>query len=309
MSERVSVAIATYNGAKYLREQLDSLYTQTRIPDEVVVSDDNSSDGTIKILEEYKQRYGLIYSINSKSLGVNKNFEKAIRACSGDYIIICDQDDIWFPRKIELTLSKLLQVQGDNPALVSSQCLNSDENCIPVSNNTFITKDTFGYAATLLYPAGVSQGCTMMFNRKLLNTLHSFPENILYDVYIGLVSASIGVKYNLAESLMYYRHHGKQVTSSMHSKFSIAQRILYRLHIPLGTFEIPNERFSAFQTIFHDYREKFTPQVASLYDLLLKLSNERSRWKKIGLVWRIKEYSIKERLNYTITIIVTPKQR
>ena len=85
--KKVSIVMATYNGSLHLREQLDSIYSQTRIPDEVVVVDDNSTDGTLKILDEYHHKYGLLYLKNKVNLGVSRNFEKAICNCCGDYII------------------------------------------------------------------------------------------------------------------------------------------------------------------------------------------------------------------------------
>jgi glycosyltransferase involved in cell wall biosynthesis len=95
----ISLAMPTYNGERFLREQLDSIYNQTIVPDEVIVVDDCSTDGTISILEEYKKKYGLKYWVNEKNLGYNKNFEKAISLCTGDYIALSDQDDVWFLRR------------------------------------------------------------------------------------------------------------------------------------------------------------------------------------------------------------------
>lgn len=120
MSDRISVAMTTFNGERYLREQLDSIYSQTRVPDEVVVVDDCSVDNTSTILQEYHQSKGLTDFVNDKNLGVNKNFEKAISLCTGDYIAISDQDDIWFKNKLELSYLKLKEIENDEPSSVSS---------------------------------------------------------------------------------------------------------------------------------------------------------------------------------------------
>ena len=96
MADKISVVLTTYNGEKFLKEQLDSLYNQTMLPDEIVVVDDCSNDKTVEILEKYKNTKGLRYYVNDVNIGVNKNFEKAIKLCQGDYIALCDQDDIWF---------------------------------------------------------------------------------------------------------------------------------------------------------------------------------------------------------------------
>ena len=91
----ISIAIATYNGEKYLEEQLDSIYAQTYKNIEVIVTDDCSSDKTVEILKKYYKSHGLKYVINETNLGFVKNFEKAISLCRGDYIALSDQDDIW----------------------------------------------------------------------------------------------------------------------------------------------------------------------------------------------------------------------
>ena len=116
----ISLVIPTYNGEKYLREQLDSIYRQTLVPDEVIAVDDRSKDGTVDILKEYADRYGLKYFVNEQNLGYNKNFAKGISLASGDYICLCDQDDVWMPEKVETLHKKLIEIENYEPACVSS---------------------------------------------------------------------------------------------------------------------------------------------------------------------------------------------
>src|SRR5688572_32515873 len=97
----VSIAIATYNGEKFLRQQLDSIYAQSYPNIEVVVSDDRSTDATAGVLEEYRRRHGLAYGVNETRLGYPRNFERAASMCRGAYIAFADQDDIFLPHKIE----------------------------------------------------------------------------------------------------------------------------------------------------------------------------------------------------------------
>lgn len=101
---KLSVALCTYNGEKYLREQLDSIAAQLLPIDEVVVCDDGSTDGTVSILREYADRRTLPIRVigNKRQLGVTANFEKAILACTGDIIFCSDQDDIWMPDKTQV---------------------------------------------------------------------------------------------------------------------------------------------------------------------------------------------------------------
>src|ERR1700709_1166359 len=107
----VSIALCTYNGAAYLKEQLDTLVNQTYPNCEIICVDDCSTDNTVEILKQYTHSYPQIkLHINSKNLGYTKNFEKAIGLCSGEYIALCDQDDIWDKNKISI-MSLLI---GDN---------------------------------------------------------------------------------------------------------------------------------------------------------------------------------------------------
>src|SRR5215217_2190591 len=99
---RISIAMATYNGAGYLQEQLESFLSQTRQPDELIVCDDGSGDATLDILERFRQSVPFAVQIhrNETRLGFTKNFEKALLKCSGDLVFLSDQDDVWFAPKV-----------------------------------------------------------------------------------------------------------------------------------------------------------------------------------------------------------------
>ena len=101
---KFSVAMCTYNGAAYLEEQLDSIARQIRLPDELVVCDDNSSDESLRILRSFAARSAFPVRLhsNESNLGSTKNFEKAICLCSGDVIALADQDDVWHPEKLAI---------------------------------------------------------------------------------------------------------------------------------------------------------------------------------------------------------------
>ena len=110
----ISVAMCTYNGAQYLKEQLDSIVKQTRLPNEVVVCDDGSIDATLQLLDKFKEITPFSVRIyrNKTNLGPTKNFEEAISLCRGDIIVLSDQDDIWVPYKLE-TLERAFEKYSD----------------------------------------------------------------------------------------------------------------------------------------------------------------------------------------------------
>ena len=287
--------MATYNGENYLREQLDSLYAQTYIPDEIVVVDDCSTDNTRIILEEYHQKHGLKYFINEITLGVNKNFEKSISLCSNDYISICDQDDVWLPHKIETLYKKLLSIENNLPALVSSTKIDVDANLNKFGKARIDSKDTDSYSTTLL--GHHSSGCTMMMNRALLKYILPIPSDtkMLYDIYIGLIAAMVGNKYNIAEPLMYYRRHTSNVCGQISTEkepFLIRLKNRYSDRYPklVGEGRLYNMKIVA------DLKSKyFIPQRAVLYNKILYLDRNINIFKKIRIIFSIKELSVIKR--------------
>ena len=219
----ISLAMPTYNGGKYLREQLDSIYAQTLLPDEVIVVDDCSTDETISILEEYKEKYGLKFFRNDNNLGYNRNFEKAISLCSGDYIALSDQDDIWLPTKLEKSYCKLLEIENELPALVSSFVSTNKQVLHRIPEKRYIEG---GWDLNL--NRYVSQGCTLMFNRSLVQYIIPFPDGIMYDAYIGFVASLIGNRYYIGENLMYYRIHNNNSFATSDNSF--IERLSNNLH-------------------------------------------------------------------------------
>lgn len=238
---KISVAIPTYNGGKFLREQLDSIYHQTRVPDEVVVVDDCSKDNTVIILKEYADKYGLKYYQNESNLGYNKNFEKAIRLCTGDIIALCDQDDYWFPTKIADSYSALMQYPMDEPSCVSSFSISTDENLKPLPR---ISHDLQSGDWRLNLTRYYSQGCTLMFNRALCDYILPFPEEMIYDAYIGLTAAMVGNRYYINKELMYYRLYGGNSLANEKPKspYSILNR-LKLLHAYMPAWYTKEEQY------------------------------------------------------------------
>lgn len=298
MKRTISVAMATYNGGKYLREQLNSIYNQDLVPDEVVVSDDGSIDDTIAILEEYHQNKGLVYSVNTGKHGVNNNFFRAISLCSKDVIAICDQDDIWLPNKLSISYKKLLEIDNGKPACVSSLCNHIDRNgnIISLLDDE---ADTSGCAATLVtYGKGQnrSQGCSLMFNRALadvvLNKINKYPEIMsimFYDGFIAFTAAVTGVKFNIGRRLMLYRHHDANVLAFEGQKIpSLLSRIRKNDYFMF----IPQSRIQKIPKLLEWFSEK--EMKSDAFILCRKISDISSSPHFLGLlkILTINELSI-----------------
>jgi glycosyltransferase involved in cell wall biosynthesis len=230
----VSIAIATYNGEKFLTEQLDSIYNQTYKNIEVVVCDDCSADNTVEILEEYKQRYGLKYFVNEKNLGYIKNFEKVISLCSGEYIAFSDQDDIWLSEKIEILFNEI-----SNYSLIHTNAELIDEKGNSLNNTLYsrLFKELGLKPAILLNDFDKKesvQGCTCMFSKEVLKKAVPFKltTKFAHDYWIALVSSKMnGIKY-VDKCLVKYRLHENNAVGINKCSKRIKRLKFYEKHFP-----------------------------------------------------------------------------
>jgi glycosyltransferase involved in cell wall biosynthesis len=211
----VSVAVATYNGADHVREQLETIYGQTWQNLEVVATDDASTDGTREILEEYTKERGLRHFVNPHRLGFLKNFERAISLCRGAYIALADQDDLWQPHKIERLVSEI----GEYTLIY---CNNQDffgpagERYLAADYDpifSFARSHGTGRPTRYLLAANWVVSHTLMFKRELVaHALPIPPGQRYHDGWLALVASKLGgIKY-LDERLQIYRQHAKSVT-------------------------------------------------------------------------------------------------
>ncbi len=215
MSNKISIALCTYNGEKYIKEQIESLINQTRKPDEIVVSDDNSSDKTIEIIKDVLANTGvdLVLNINKPGLGVFKNFEKAISLCSGDIIFPCDQDDIWKKEKIE----KMINSFDEETLAVycNAAVVLNDENhyLYPLWQPKDIDDKDNGTSSfnTLVYRGGSIAGCCMAFKKELYNKIKPFPDRVYHDDWLITCAVILGKVKAVNEELIYYRQHSDNV--------------------------------------------------------------------------------------------------
>lgn len=214
MSMRISIAMATYNGAKYLREQLDSFLHQTRLPDELVVCDDGSSDATLEILEVFRQQVPFSVHIyrNETNLGYIKNFEKAMSLCAGDIIFLSDQDDFWLSNKLEV-VEKLFALKPNLMVVVNDQY-------IADSSLKLSTYTTLGNAKAVgLTESWLVAGCCTAIRRVFFPIVLPIPENAHgHDAWINKLAEALGLRYVHAVPLQYYRRHGENTSNSFASK-------------------------------------------------------------------------------------------
>lgn len=207
----ISVAMATYNGEEYIKEQLDSILVQLNNNDEIVISDDGSSDNTINIINSYKDKR--IKLINGPKLGVKKNFENAIKNCQNEYIFLADQDDIWVGNKVEIVLNYFIRKKAD---LIIHDC-DVVNNKLEVINESFydLRKSKKGKIKNIFKNSYI--GCCMAFKSSFKDKILPIPNNIeMHDQWIGLKIERYGKVKFINEKLIHYRRHDNNVSLMKH---------------------------------------------------------------------------------------------
>ena len=219
----VSVALASFNGEAFIEAQIESILRQDYQPLEIVVVDDCSTDQTSFILERYAMEGKLKFWKNNQNLGYVKNFERVINKCSGYFIALADQDDVWDSQKI----SRLVESIGDS-LLIHSDAILIDHrgNEIASSFSVFSKKTTFPKSLTEALFNGSVTGCTSLFRRELLVDILPFPDQLyVHDKWIGLIAfLRNGFNY-LDEPLISYRQHTTNSIGVATASFSVKDKI------------------------------------------------------------------------------------
>jgi glycosyltransferase involved in cell wall biosynthesis len=217
----LSIALGTYNGAAYLKEQLASFAAQTRAPDELVISDDQSTDDTLRLIEEFAAtaRFPVRLSVNESNLGTPKNFEKAISLCRGDVILLSDQDDFWHRDKLE-SVERIFAAKPQL-SLVFSNAELVDETLKPFAETLFERLGfnrrkqrlvRSGRALDVQLRENLVCGCTVAFraNFKELVLPISGDGPLVHDGWIVLLIAAAGEIDFINRPLLKYRQHSAQ---------------------------------------------------------------------------------------------------
>lgn len=223
----VSVAMATYNGERYLAEQLASIAGQTLLPSELVVSDDGSTDATIEILETFARTAPFRVTLlrNDKNLGFSDNFLQAAEACQCSLIAFADQDDVWLPNKLRQGAARILH----DDSLLSMHTLTvTDETLLPTGFHwdQGIAGDAV-HPPLQLDPFGTGWGNTMMFRRAVVHFIGRqkrppqpfHPSRPLsHDTWVYVISAALGGVSHLASALILYRQHASNASGQTKSR-------------------------------------------------------------------------------------------
>lgn len=212
----ISIAMATYNGAKYIKEQIDSILNQTIQDFELVICDDCSSDQTYDILQGYAQKdHRISIYQNSQNLGFKKNFEKALSLCSGDYIALSDQDDIWMENHLELLFQA---IQNKPLACGNSTFINKDGNLIGMTLKyqealDYIPQNDKDKSLSIFLFRNPYQGASMMINKRLMNAALPIPDSVNYhDTWLASFACFCGGLVYIEKPILKYRRLPNSIT-------------------------------------------------------------------------------------------------
>ncbi len=208
---KVSIALASYNGEAYIFQQLMSYLAQTRLPDEIVVCDDCSSDKTREILERFAAFAPCPVHLhyNSQNLGYSRNFEKALSLCKGDVVFLSDQDDFWLPNKI----ARVLEVFETEPTthLVVNDMIIADKNLLPSQYSQLGNTLSAGGRASQFHA-----GCCMAVRSSFLELVLPFPSSVfIHDNWINHLAVALDARSQIPDLLQLYRRHGQNASNSL----------------------------------------------------------------------------------------------
>ena len=283
--ECVDILLATYNGEKYLKEQIESILNQTYSEIRVIISDDASTDGTIKIIEEFVKKDKRVEAyFRDKNIGSNQNFEFLLSKVVSKYYMFSDQDDVWQKSKIENSVAKLIT---SSAGLVCTDLTLADENLNSL-NVTFNTK--MGYENKLkklndwkmVYLYNVVTGCTIISKKEYIKYILPFPKNknILHDHIVSLIVGSKSKIEYLDAPTIYYRQHKKnQVgTKKYTDKFrSFEETRNYLIDLKLSIFNTYLEIGDRINSEFVD----MTKDAILYFEHIKNVKNINFKYKKI----------------------------
>jgi glycosyltransferase involved in cell wall biosynthesis len=218
----ISVCLASFNGAKFIREQVESVLAQLGPDDELVVSDDGSTDETIRLLEGFDGRLRLVDTVRAG--GVVKNFERALMSCRGDLIVLCDQDDVWLDGRAHFIRERLRQV---TLLVMNGEVVGPDLTPLGKDIYTMVGVPA-GFIRTFISTRYV--GACMAFRRELLDVVLPFPSNIRWhDWFIALVATLLfDIECSDRRTILFRRHGSNASDTGLPSKNGLFDKIKMR---------------------------------------------------------------------------------
>lgn len=297
----ITIVLATYNGEKYLREQLNSITRNKNfnlLVKEIIITDDSSTDDTKNIIEEFQREFKNIRLINNPSKGVISNFINGVKNATSKFIMFSDQDDVWLPDKINLmyeTITKMIEKHGDNVPLLAFSDLKVVDKELNTINNSFLSYTGFNLNSALTLPKlivnNVAPGCVMIINRELVNRadISNTSNWFMHDWWFILIAKIYGHVELVRQPLMLYRQHENNVLGAS-SKKTAWDKIL-KLNNIIVDYKISLEkRLKQKNYLLERLKEKVDAKKAMPEEI-----NAYNQIKSNSVMWLIKNEATRRR--------------
>ncbi len=300
MNEKVLVIISTYNGSKYIRDQLNSIISQENAKVDILVRDDGSTDDTVEIIRRF---YPEVKVIEGDNLGFKLSFMTALfQAPLYKYYAFCDQDDVWLPTKISTAITKLREYDG-LPAFYCCN-LNAVNEKLEFLYNVYNKNKPIDLSYEKLLIEPKVYGCTMVFNNLLRSALMSkASDRIPHDYWVSLVGAFLGKGIYDSNPYIQYRQHGNNTIGVDHSLSTLIRSRLVSAK-KLLTHKTPNRGGEkTVREFYKAYKDQMNPEQKKT---VLKIINYRKNiWSKLKLLFdfNIRMSTLEKDLSYRIRII------
>lgn len=213
----ISILLCTYNGAKYLSTQFDSILKQTYKDFVIYVHDDGSTDDTLKIIDSYSKNYPdkiFLLEDTEKHRGAGSSFMWLLKNVESEYYMFCDQDDFWLPNKIKHTFQKIKEIESLHPQapILIHTDLHITDKGLNITHNSFWEYHNFkvdiSKQKNYIGFGNIVTGCTVMINHKVKDVAFPYTTNLLHDYWLALKVAQYGYVENIKEQTILYRQHG-----------------------------------------------------------------------------------------------------
>jgi glycosyltransferase involved in cell wall biosynthesis len=297
---KISVVMATYNGERYLEQQLQSILNQTLKPAEIIVCDDVSTDGTVVILEKYKQDGKLTYIVNNHQLGLIDNFKKAVSlAAEGNYVALSDQDDEWLPEKLAQSAALLQKIEDPElPCMVYTDLLLVDQN-EKILNPSFrkeLGQDKYQHNLETLVFGNFVNGCTMLMNPALKKLFAGIPNNVRlnHDGWMALVAFTFGKVASITTPLVRYRKHENNLSIAADTKprnryRSVMKEILEALK---GNKDFLSPQFETVSRFYDLYQNEIAANKRQVFERFLNLKHKPYLFKKLAFGKIVRKFGL-----------------
>lgn len=286
------VLMSTYNGEKYLKDQLNSLVSQTMLPDKILIRDDGSTDSTVDILKYYSDNYDFVEYYQGNNLGPAKSFMELISKVNGyDYYSLCDQDDVWFKDKLEVAVNTLKAERMKNtPLLYCSRFTLTDANLNPIDSDISKLYGYTDFAHALLFQT--APGCTMVFNNAARKKIKKYDMNkefcIIHDSIIHKVVTMFGKMILDENPRMFYRQHGNnEIGLSANENKNNVERIKR-----LFTGKLKNYRKNTAISLLNVYGDSVCESNKDLLNIIAKYDVDKKYRYKLLTMSCFKTHSI-----------------